>query len=56
MKEYTKKVAVTLTEEDYKKLEKSVENSRLTIGQMASTYVEAGIENHNKQMSSANQR
>ena len=46
MKQYTKKVAVTITEEDYDKLEKSVESSRLTIGQLASTYVEIGIEKH----------
>ena len=54
MKEYTKKVAVTLTEEDYNKLEKSVENSRLTIGQMASTYVEVGIENTTKTLNLSN--
>lgn len=43
MKKYTKKVAVTLTEEDYAALEAIVGNSRLTIGQLASTMVEEAV-------------
>ena len=43
MKKYTKKVAVTLTEDDYNALETIVGNSRLTIGQLASTMVEEAL-------------
>jgi len=41
---YSKKVQVTLTEEDFATLEEMVKDSRLTTGQMASTLVEDAID------------
>lgn len=40
---YTEKVTVSLTKEDYAKLEAILANSRLSIGQLASTMVEDAI-------------
>ena len=45
---YDKKVTVSLTTADYNTLVEIQGSSRLTVGQLASTMVEEGIQTHQK--------
>jgi len=43
MKKYNKKITIPLTEQDYASLERIQDNSRLSLGQVASMMVEDAI-------------